>query len=59
MLPVRENGYIRAGVSNLWAAGGHIVCWQSCRGPHNVFNLEITTSPGNGLCNVTRSEVDL
>ena len=23
------------------------------------FDLEITTSPGNGLCNVARSEVDL
>ena len=48
-----------AGVSNSWASGGHIACWQSCRGPHDVFDLEITTSPGNSLGNVARSEVDL
>ena len=52
MLPVRENGYIRAGVSNSRASGGHIASWQLCRRSHNVFNLEITTSLGNGLGNV-------
>ena len=28
---------IKAGVSNSWAYGGHIVCWQLCRGPHDVL----------------------
>ena len=46
-------------MSNLWASGGHIACWQSCCGQHDVFDLEIITSPGNYLCNVARSEVDL
>ena len=50
---------IKAEVSNSWASGGHIACWQSCRGPQDVFDLEITTSPGNDLCNVAQSEVDL
>ena len=49
----------KPGVSNSWASGGHIACWQSCRGPHDVFDSEIITSPGNGLCNATGSEVDL
>ena len=46
-------------MENSWAFGGHIACWQLCRGPHDVFDLEIPTSSGNGLCNVARSEVDL
>ena len=39
--------------------GAHIVCWQSCRELHDAFDLKIITSPGNGLCNVARSMVDL
>ena len=46
-------------MSNSWASGGHIACWQPCRGPHDVFDLEITTSLGNDLCNVAQSEHDL
>ena len=38
---------------------GHIVCWELCRGPHKIFDLEINTSLGNDLRNVPRSEVDL
>ena len=44
-------------MTNSWASGGHIACWQSCR--MMFFDLEITTSPGNGIYNVARSEVDL
>ena len=36
-----------------------IGCWQSCRGPQNVFDLEITTSPGNDFCNVDKSKINL
>ena len=32
---------------------------QSCQGPHEVLDLEITTSLGNDLCNVARSKIDL
>ena len=32
---------------------------QSCRGPHEIFDLEITSSLGNDLCNVARSKIDL
>ena len=46
-------------MSHSRASWGHIACWQSCRWPHDVFNLEITTFSGNDLCNVTQSEVDL
>ena len=49
----------KAGVSNLWASGGHIACWESCREPHEVFDLIIATSSCNDLSNVARSEVDL
>ena len=45
-------------MSNSWASGGHIACWQSCRGPYDVFDLEIT-SPGNGLYNVSQCKVNL
>ena len=39
-------------VSNSWASEGHIAWWQSCRGPHDVFDLEIIACPGSCLCNV-------
>ena len=50
---------VKPEVSNSWASGGPIGCWQSCRGPQNVFDLEIITSPGNDFCNVDQSKVDL
>ena len=37
----------------------HCIYEQSCRGPHEVLNLEISTSLGNDLCNVARSKIDL
>ena len=43
------------------ASGGHIACLELCRGPHAIFDLEITTSLGNDFrisCNVAQSEVD-
>ena len=46
-------------MSNSWASGGHIVCWKLCLGPHEIFDLEITTSPGDDLSNVARIEVEL
>ena len=39
--------------------GPHCINEQSCRGPHEVLDLEITTSLGNDLCNVARSKIDL
>ena len=39
--------------------GPHCIYEQSCRGPHEVLDLEITTSLGNDLCNVARSKIDL
>ena len=39
--------------------GPHCTYEQSCRGPHEVFDLDITTSSGKDLCNVARSEIDL
>ena len=51
--------YSTSWVSNSWTSGGHLACWQSCRGAHDGFDLEITTSPDNGLCNAARDEVDL
>ena len=39
--------------------GPHCTYEQSCRGPHEVFELEITTSLGNNLCDVARSKVGL
>ena len=38
---------------------GHIVCWELCRGPHEIFDLEITTSLSNDLSNAALSEDDL
>ena len=46
------------GMSNSWDSRAHVARWPSCRGPHDVFDLEITISTGNGLSNVARSEVD-
>ena len=39
--------------------GPHCIYEQSCREPHEVLDLEITTSLGNDLCNVARSKIDL
>ena len=39
--------------------GRHCTYEQLCRGPHEVFEWEITTSPGNDLSNVARIKVDL
>ena len=39
--------------------GPHCTYEQSCRGPHEVFELEIATSLGNDLSNAARSKVDL
>ena len=43
----------------MWASISHVAFWESCRGPHEIFDLEIATSPGNDLSNVILSEVDL
>ena len=39
--------------------GPHCIYEQSYRGPHEVLDLEITTSLGNDLCNVAGSKIDL
>ena len=39
--------------------GPHCIYEQSCRGPHEIFDLEITTSLGNDFCNVARSKINL
>ena len=36
-----------------------MACWQSCRGPHDVFDLEITSFLGNSLCNEACNKADL
>ena len=51
--------YLQQGCQTRGLLGIHIVCWKPCRGPHEIFNLEITAPPGNDLGNVARSEVDL
>ena len=38
--------------------GPHCIYEQSCRGPHEVLDLEITSSLGNDLRNVARSKID-
>ena len=27
------------GVLNSWTSGGHIVCWELCRGPHKILSI--------------------
>ena len=56
-LPVLN--HLKQGCQTRGLLGPHCIHEQLCRGPHEVFDLEITTSPGNDLCSVARSEVDL
>ena len=49
----------RTGVSNSWASGGSLRVGNIAEVRVMFFDLEIITSPGNDLCNVARSEVDL
>ena len=37
----------------------HGLLGATLHGPHDAFDLEITTSTDNRLCNVARSEIDL
>ena len=46
-------------MSNSWVSGSHVICWVLCRGPHEILDLEITTSPGHDISIVARGEVDL
>ena len=39
--------------------GPHSIYEQSCRGPHEVLDLEIPTSLGNNLCSVAPNKIDL
>ena len=43
--------YLR-GVKFVGSWGPHCIYKKMCRGPHEVLDLEITTSLGNDLCNV-------
>ena len=38
--------------------GPHCMYKQSCRGPHEALDLEITTSLGNDFSNEARSKID-
>ena len=59
MLPLCGESVLPRGVKLVGFLGPHCIYEQSCRGPHDVLDLEITTSPGNDLCNVARSKIDL
>ena len=41
-------------MSNLWASEGHILGWELCRGPHDIFDPEITTSSSSDVRHVAR-----
>ena len=58
MFVVNLIDYIR-GVKLVDFWGPHCIYEQSCRGPHEILDLEITTSLGNDLCNVARSKIHL
>ena len=46
-------------MSNSWAPGGHLVCWELCRGPHEIFDLEINIPTLLHSSSGSRSSLDI